>query len=131
MIQSLLEVPMTVKICHRFPKNGLCGGIVEALRSAKHGMLGKKVWLRPNGHNLDELKWLLDKASDDDSDYVMFMLHSSEMMPAGSPNFKTEQSIDKLYSDLKELLSYASVRFEGITLSEFCDTWKKSMNKLQ
>ena len=53
-------------------------------------------------------------------DYVEFMVHSSELMPGGSPYFKDERSINQLYIDLEELFTYVKhLGFEGITLNEY------------
>jgi hypothetical protein len=35
------------------------------------------------------------------NDYVEYMLHSSEYMPGGSPTFKNQQDIERLYADLE------------------------------
>ena len=62
---------------------------------------------------------MLDKVVQD-SDYAMFMLHSSEMMPGGSPSFPDEQSIEKLYECIERLFLYAKQRgYEGCKLSEY------------
>ena len=53
--------------------------------------------------------------------YVEFMLHSSELMPGGSPTFKDAQSIESLYADLETLFSMVSDRMIGCTLSEYQD----------
>ncbi len=76
-------------------------------------------WLRPKGHNLARMLWIQDQAIIESWDYVEFMLHSSELMPAGSPTFSTEASIEALYSDLDCLFSAANGRFEGMTLGEY------------
>lgn len=81
------------------------------------------VWLRPNGRNLHQMLWILELAKARNLEYVEFMLHSSEFMPNGSPNFPNESSIEKLYVDLEELFVIASERFQGVTLSEFAE-WK-------
>ncbi|ETR68323.1 MAG: hypothetical protein OMM_10648 [Candidatus Magnetoglobus multicellularis str. Araruama] len=79
-----------------------------------------KNWLRPNGRNLKQMKILLRNCILYNKSNVEFMLHSSELMPGGSPRFKTEQSIEKLYSDLELLFIDANNNnFEGCTLSEF------------
>ena len=49
-----------------------------------------------------------------------FALHSSELMPGGSPTFGTEQSIERLYRDLERLFAAAAeYGFRGATLAEF------------
>ncbi len=63
---------------------------------------------------------------DSDVEYAEFMLHSSEMMPGGSPSFKTEGQIDELYATLEDLFSYAiEIGFEGYTF----DSWEKVRNE--
>ena len=54
----------------------------------------------------------------------MFMLHSSEMMPGGSPTFKTQESIEILYRDLERLFQHVSKNYEGITLREYCEKFE-------
>lgn len=39
------------------------------------------------------------------NDYVEYMLHSSEYMPGGSPTFKNERDIERLYADLEAFLA--------------------------
>ena len=50
----------------------------------------------------------------------MFMLHSSELMPGGSPAFKTEEDVEKLYRMTEEVFETA-VRngFKGMTLRDY------------
>ena len=50
----------------------------------------------------------------------MFMIHSSELMPAGSPNFKDEESIKLLYQIIDNIFKYSSrLGYEGISLRDF------------
>ena len=53
------------------------------------------------------------------------MLHSSEFMPGGSPNFKTGEDIEKLYSDLEILFQIIATNFSGMTLNEFYSYFNK------
>ncbi|MGU3361159.1 hypothetical protein ACLBWX_12565 [Methylobacterium sp. M6A4_1b] len=107
----LLEIPMTI-IRRRRP--------LPARLARK--MLGKSVdrvfWLRPNGRNLKDLLEVLDIAESEGRDYVQFTLHSSEFMPDGSPTFRTNESIEKLYEDMQVLFEAARGRFTGRTLCE-------------
>ena len=81
------------------------------------------IWLRPNGDNLDELIYLVDVITKGKEDYLMFMLHTSEMMPNGSPTFRTIEDIEKLYSDLEILFSYISENYEGCTIREYAEEY--------
>jgi hypothetical protein len=47
------------------------------------------------------------------------MLHSSELMPGGSPAFRTDASIRTLYEHLERLFEHASRFFDGATLAQF------------
>jgi len=76
-------------------------------------------WLRPNGRNLSSMRRLLDMASKECWGHVEFMLHSSELMPGGSPRFQTNRHIEQLYDDLESLFSCATAGFTGMTLAEF------------
>lgn len=79
--------------------------------------LKEKVWLRPNGTNLKEMLYIVERTRN--KDYIEFMLHSSELMPGGSPTFRTKQSIEKLYSDMSILFSEIGKIRRGVTLSEY------------
>ena len=81
-------------------------------------------WLRPNGYNLESMLEILQQAYSEQWLCVEFMLHSSELMPGGSPTFQTEKSIEKLYYDLEVLFSNASKYFQGKTLCEFYNEFK-------
>ena len=83
----------------------------------------EKVWLRPNGVNLNEMLYIVKKTGN--RDYIEFMLHSSELMPGGSPSFRTERSIEKLYSDLSCLFSEIGRVRRGITLVEYATLYAK------
>lgn len=75
--------------------------------------------MEDGGINLRELLYSAERLKNDNSDYVMFMLHSSEMMPGGSPTFKTNEDIEHLYKDLRSLFDYISTFCEGRTLKEY------------
>ena len=65
------------------------------------------------------LKKVLDAVSTD-SDYAMFMLHSSEMMPGGSPSFPDEESIKVLYECVEKLFAYVKQQgYVGCKLSDY------------
>ena len=113
----LVEIPVSIR---HFRKGFLKAlGIKDILRWGKHTLFGQDFWLRPNGHNLEEMKYLIHKIYESDDDYIMFMLHSSELMPGGSPTFTTGESIEKLYDMIKNVFQEAFVFYEGKTLKEY------------
>lgn len=52
-------------------------------------------------------------------DYVEFMLHSSELMPGGSPKFGHAEDIELLYERLEILFAELAAWCRGMTLREF------------
>lgn len=84
----------------------------------------KKVfWLRPNRKNLNEMLQLIEFYQNSELDYLMFMLHSSELMPGGSPTFQTEGGIEILYKHLSIIFNTISKNYEGIGLDKY--VWNK------
>lgn len=121
--KTILEVPVSVEISHRYhipEKMNLRKFVGNAIR-AYHG---SPVWIRPNGKNIDQMIRFSDETLTKNRDYLMFMLHSSEMMPGGSPTFKTQESIEILYRDLERLFQHVSKNYEGITLREYCEKFE-------
>ncbi len=115
---SLLEVPVTIMKSHKLfsPENKSVKGI---LKSCYRSLKGETLWLRPNGKNLNKMIYLANHVEKSSSDYLMFMLHSSELMPGGSPTFKNEAMIEKLYEDLTILFKHISKSYQGCTLREY------------
>jgi hypothetical protein len=111
----LLEMPVTIRILHTLfftsPRT--------VLFDLKRFICGKPVWLRPNGNNLREMLALIEYIEESNCDYLMFMLHSSEFMPGGSPNFKTRESIERLYTDINTIFEKIHRNFQGITLKNY------------
>lgn len=102
------------------------GGVKESrmieipVTSVKKTKSGTPKWFRPNGSNLMELLGILDYMYKRGETYIEFMLHSSELMPGGSPTFVRKGQIDRLYDDLDILFSrLRQYNFCGISLSAF------------
>lgn len=106
----LLEVPMTV--------SKRCPAALRPLSNVFRQIL-RNQWLRPNGHNREAMISQVIDAAVDGGPYLEFMLHSSELMPAGSPTFRDARSIEQLYDDLEELFETAATLFKPATLDEF------------
>jgi len=111
--ERLMEVPMTTA-----KKRTLSGCTVK--NRLKNIIIGKDLWLRPVWNSEDELKELAD-CSLQTADYCEFMIHSSELMPGGSPYFQTEEAIEELYRRMEKLFSYVSAKAMGETLREYYD----------
>lgn len=116
VINGVLEVPMTYRK-KRFLSNGSLKHKIKML------IKGDLLALRPAIEPLENMKKLCANISMDPKvDYVELMIHSSELMPGGSPYFKDEHSIESLYNSLFELFEFAKKQsFEGITLGEYAE----------
>lgn len=115
--QGIIEVPVPSAIPKKviFPKSF---SFLYYMKALYYKLVNKRVWLRPDGKNLARMLWLVDEIEKTDQEYIMFMLHSSELMPGGSPNFKNSKEIEKLYQDLEELFSVIAEKYEGIRLKD-------------
>jgi hypothetical protein len=80
----------------------------------------RNTWIRPSKNpSFVAMKKVIDIVKDD-SDYAMFMLHSSEMMPGGSPSFTNENDIECLYECIEALFDYVKKEgYEGCKLSDY------------
>ena len=122
---GLLEAPVT--IMRLWPRaNRLRAKLASrsVVRAALNRLMPPLSWLRPNGGNTRDMLRLLRRAIAEHLPYVEFMLHSSELMPGGSPTFPDEQSIDRLYRQLRTLFGAAPGRFEPLTMSQFARRYR-------
>ncbi|MBP3819026.1 MAG: hypothetical protein J6H31_12080 [Butyrivibrio sp.] len=102
----------------RLNKKGKSGVMEVPVTTARKDD-GRLVQLRPYRHNIEDLLWLLEKTKDNNCDYIEFMIHSSELMRAGSPNFLTDRDIDVLYDDMEKLFAEISIDYKGETISGY------------
>jgi hypothetical protein len=119
---GLLEVPMTVR------RAGLArraGWVYRAplLRKVANRLAPRLRWLCPvpllEARNLDAMLEVGRAAVAERPTHLEFMLHSSELMPGGSPSFKTASDIDRLYGHLERLFGEVAALCHAATLKEF------------
>ena len=117
----LLEVPVTVTCLDGILTSVLRRMFYDGSVPARviNRLISAPCILRPNGSNLEKMLLILKKGMRKRWPCVVFMLHSSELMPGGSPNFTDFNAIEKLYADLEILFMTTQRDFEGCTLSEF------------
>ncbi len=110
----LIEVPVSIcKIREVIkPDNE---GIEENVKAAPSAINEQRIWLRPQRNNLNKMLYLVDILVNDSTQYLEFMIHSSELMHGGSPTFETAEDIEKLYDDLEVLFEYISRYCYGTT----------------
>ncbi|PHM58633.1 polysaccharide deacetylase family protein [Xenorhabdus sp. KK7.4] len=113
---ALLQVPMSIQYKHS-PFMTFIKQKYDSLRGKQRSPSVN--WLRPKGGNLEQMKTVVQQTLASGSDYVEFMLHSSEFMPGGSPTFKDEKQIEQLYQDLEGLFEFLKPLVQGMTLGEY------------
>lgn len=122
----LLEVPMSVHPSGLYRMAPWAYRIPLLRRYANRISLGLG-WLcpvqptisAPLERHLDAMLATARAALADGADYLEFMLHSSELMPGGSPKFRDAADIERLYEYLGTLFAELSARCQGMTLREF------------
>jgi hypothetical protein len=126
---ELLEVPMTIVS----PRSHIASALLcvaETLpnalkplhaiaRRVANRLSPEAAWLRPRVRNGQQLNDVIDRVLAEGRRHAEFMLHSSELMPGGSPTFPDRASIELLYEDLEPLFSRVAGSFRSATLSEF------------
>lgn len=130
---ELLEVPMTVR------PSGLYRAApwayrVPLLRRAVNRVSPGLAWLypvqpalrAPLERNLAAMLDVARKARSDRAVHMEFMLHSSELMPGGSPSFRNASDIDRLYEHLEILFEELSTWCCGVTLKDFRTRFESS-----
>lgn len=120
---SLLEVPMTTRpswLAAHLPSAYSLAGV----RRVASRLAPEVRWLRPNGHNRGEMLGLVNQAVRENWSHLEFMLHSSELMPGGSPTFRRPADIESLYEDLNQLFSAIAPHFAGETLGSFAQRYE-------
>lgn len=128
---TLLEIPVTVfpaqtsfrKLLH------FTLGNVPRVRTLVNQFFPLVCWLRPNGKNRRHMLNLVRRAVDGRRPYLQFILHSSELMPGGSPFFPTARDIEILYADLDVLFELAARSCQAATLQEFHQSFLENQGR--
>lgn len=114
MINNVMEIPATIRH-FRTCRNGSFKHRIKSL------LKGEPVWLRTAGYSTTSMKKVLDiLETEKDVDFAEFMIHSSELMPGGSPLFTTQNDVEKELRSMEEVFAYAKkLGYVGCTLEEY------------
>lgn len=112
-VSPLLEIPVTIH-----PNYGPLARSLSSRSRHIHALMRRclgpsHTWLRPNGRNLPGMLRIVDRAVTEGDPVMLFALHSSELMPGGSPTFQSEAQVEALYIQLEVLFRRA--RRSGVT----------------
>jgi peptidoglycan/xylan/chitin deacetylase (PgdA/CDA1 family) len=123
---ALLEVPMTIR-SSALRQSAPWAYRIPLVRRAANRMSPGLSWLcpvqptlnAPPGRGLEVMLQAARDARAANVTHMEFMLHSSELMPGGSPTFLTGSDIEHLYASLHRLFEELSGWCRGMTLKEF------------
>jgi hypothetical protein len=116
---GLLEVPMTIH-SSRLYQRAPWAYRIPLLRQAAHRLVSPAFnWLAPAESKLSAMLRAARGARAEGAAHMEFALHSSELMPGGSPTFRNASDIERLYDHLEILFEELSTWCCGMTLKEF------------
>lgn len=115
---QLWEIPMTTDI--RRTMNGK-----NYYRKAINCLRGEERWLRPALQTTDEMLRLIDDVLNDGAQYLMIMIHSSELMPGGSPYCKTQEDVDEFLKRIENVILRFCQVSKGYSLQNYYKTFLK------
>lgn len=116
---GIIEVPMSTRKVRRLV-NGRLRHKIKCL------LLGEALWMRILSKDITNVEYLKKKIEKEEkSDYIEFMLHSSELIPSGSPYFPSEKDVDQLFKSFRKVFNdfYLS-GYRGVTLKEYINLKK-------
>ncbi len=130
---GLLEVPVTI-LASRLYRTASWMYRVPLLRRAANKVSPGLSWLCPTqpslraplDRNRDVMLRMAQTARAESVAPMEFMLHSSELMPGGSPTFRSARDIEHLYDSLEILFENLSSWCCGRTLKEFHASFAKA-----
>jgi hypothetical protein len=116
--QKMLELPMTIMKYDRSSLIKILSEIPQIGRGVRH-FYPTITWLLPSIRNLKALLALVRQTVVEKRPYIEFMIHSSELMPGGSPSFVNQRQIETLYKNMEILFETISKNFIGMTLKDY------------
>ena len=129
---NLLEVPLTILFTGILKKEknafanfflGLRSGFLKKILNK---IFFRQKWLRIfPGSKVGDWINIYKSAKLNKLPCLEFMIHSSELMPGGSPYAKNKYAVDLIYFQLEKMFAYfRSQGLKGVSLSEFAKNYK-------
>lgn len=111
---GIIEVPMSTRKVRRLTHERL-------LHKIKCLLLGESLWMRILSKDITNIKYLKNEIEKENKcDYIEFMLHSSELMPGGSPYFPLDKDVNRLFESFEQVFKeFSQDGYIGVTLKEY------------
>jgi hypothetical protein len=115
----LFEIPVTVVRSRRLPRaaeHAIAGYGPASFASAVTGKLGlgRMIWFYPAFQTVEEMVRGADLVRGRGGDVLNMMLHSSELMPGGSPYFSTAADVSAFLGRLEQTLEAVRERHGAV-----------------
>lgn len=112
---DLLEMPMS--IWQRYEKKY---ELKKIPRSVLNRLYPDLLWVRLMPGNKKRVIQAMTELVKNGAPYVMFMLHSSELLESANPYFKNKKEVERFFQDIKEVFHHASLLgLNGSTLEAY------------
>ena len=116
---ELLEVPMTIRSCGLYRRMPWVYRVPLLRQTANRVVSPALNHLSPAESRLGGMLRAARESRARGADHCEFTLHSSELMPGGSPSFRSAADIERLYEDIEILFEELATWCRGMTLKEF------------
>lgn len=118
IIGNLIEVPMTT---HRV--RTMSGSSIK--NRTRNVLLGKDLWMRPAVNSAEEMLKLIKVVEKQGIPYLEFMIHSTELMPGGSPYTKDQMQVERFYERMEKVFETVTKSgYQGIILRDYYELIK-------
>lgn len=133
---GLIQIPVTVVRNKQLPAAweralGQFGPTGLVSRIAGKAGLGNLVWFRPTFHSTDEMLVSAREALGRGARVLNMMLHSSEVLPGGSPYLRTKEEVSAFLGRTEETLEAVMNQWQAVprTLAECGDRIRHELSR--
>jgi hypothetical protein len=122
----LLEIPMTTMPYYGKVLSAIYGMIPDGIcLYAFRAIFGRPVnWFRPHSYHQEMFRVAMHRLNSG-ADYIMFMLHSSELMPGANPVFKNKRQIERMYETIEQVFGFLKDnKVKGATCSQYYEIFE-------
>lgn len=116
---GMLEVPMTIRPSGLYRRASWVYRVPLLRQTANRLVSPALDHVCPTESNLSGMLRAARGARAEGAAHTAFTLHSSELMPGGSPKFRNATDIERLYEDVEILFEDLSTWCRGMALKEF------------
>ena len=123
---NLLEIPMSVSNLMQFEWDHSLS-LKNNIRRFLKTKIGYTVWLRPVLYGQVDIQKLISQIDEKNYGYLEFMIHSTELMPNGSPYINSNIELINFYEKLKNIFNMLKNQYQSVTLKQYRNIYKSQI----